>query len=93
MSLVLRIDRELGYSYSLFKDEDELKECLQDTACDNSGYSDEEYNKENGHVSLDEYCEMYNYSYIKFTHEQIKEALREYAEKNNLKDNWNEEII
>jgi len=90
MKLVLRIDREVG-GYAVFKSEDDLKKCLQEQDCANSTYSDEEYYKHNGHVSLEDFCDLYTYSFIKLTEEQIEEALGDYAEKHKLKDNWGEE--
>ena len=37
------------------------------------------------------YCDLYNYSYIYLTDEQIEEALGDYVEKHKLKDNLGEE--
>ena len=92
--LVLRIDKEGGSMspYGLFESEEVLKQCLQEQSAWSSGYeTEEEYYKENSHVTLDEYCEIYQYGYIKFTFNQIEEALSDYAEKHKLKDNWGDE--
>ena len=40
----------------------------------------------------DIYCDLYTYSYVELTDEQVEQALEDYIEKNNLKDNWGEEI-
>ena len=107
MSLVIRIDREVGGGYSIFKSLKELGECLQaNTVWSMSADEEEDYYKENGRISLlseltdtkeikdeaDIYCELYNYSYVELTDEQVEQALEDYIEKNNLKDNWGEEI-
>lgn len=106
MSLVLRIDREVG-GYSIFKSLKELGECLQaNTVWSMSADEEEDYYKENGRISLlseltdtekikeeaDIYCDLYTYSYVELTDEQVEQALEDYIEKNNLKDNWGEEI-
>lgn len=103
--LVLRIDREIG-GYAIFKSLKELGICLQEQDAHASNFdTEEEYYKENGRISLlseltntekikeetDQYCDLYNYSYIYLTEEQIEEALGDYAEKHKLKDNWGEE--
>ena len=107
MSLVLRIDREVGGGYSIFKSLKELGECLQaNTVWSMSADEEEDYYKENGRISLlseltdtekikeeaDIYCDLYTYSYVELTDEQVEQALEDYIEKNNLKDNWGEEI-
>ena len=47
-----------------FKNKKELKEFLQEESAVSSGFDTiEEYYKENAHVSLDEYCEMYQIEY------------------------------
>ena len=106
MSLVLRIDREVG-GYSIFKSLKELGECLQaNTVWSMSADEEEDYYKENGRISLlseltdtkeikdeaDIYCELYNYSYVELTDRQVEDAFEDYMKKNNLKDNWGEEI-
>ena len=106
MSLVLRIDREVG-GYSIFKSLKELGECLQaNTVWSMSADEEEDYYKENGRISLlseltdtekikeeaDIYCDLYTYSYVELTDELVEQALEDYIEKNNLKDNWGEEI-
>ena len=107
MSLVIRIDREVGGGYSLFKNLKELGECLQaNTVWSMSADEEEDYYKENGRISLlseltdtkeikdeaDIYCELYNYSYVELTDRQVEDAFEDYMKKNNLKDNWGEEI-
>ena len=107
MSLVIRIDREVGGGYSIFKSLKELGECLQaNTVWSMSADEEEDYYKENGRISLlseltdtekikeeaDIYCDLYTYSYVELTDEQVEQALEDYIEKNNLKDNWGEEI-
>ena len=47
-----------------FKSKKELRDFLASDCCYRSGYSDEEYYKLNAHVSLDEYCEMYEIKYV-----------------------------
>ena len=104
--LVLRIDKEIG-GYALFKTLKELGECLQEQSAWSSGYeTEEEYYKENGRISslseltdtekikeeTDQYCDLYNYSYIYLTYEQIEEAFGDYAEKHKLKDNLGDEL-
>ena len=103
--LVLRIDREIG-GYAVFKSLKELGECLQEQDASASNFEkEEEYYKENGRISslseitdtekikeeTDIYCDLYNYSYIYLTDEQIEEALGDYVEKHKLKDNLGEE--
>ncbi len=107
MSLVIRIDREVGGGYSIFKSLKELGECLQaNTVWSMSADEEEDYYKENGRISLlseltdtkeikdeaDIYCELYNYSYVELTDRQVEDAFEDYMKKNNLKDNWGEEI-
>lgn len=90
IELVLRIDKECGSMspYGLFESKKELKELLQEQDCENSTFStDEEYYQENKHLSLNDYCDAYEYGYIEFTDKQIEEALGDYAEKHKLKDN------
>ena len=104
--LVLRIDREIG-GYDLFKSLKELGECLQEQDALASNFdTEEEYYKENGRISslseitdtekikeeTDIYCDLYNYSYIYLTDEQIEEALGDYAEKHKLKDNLGDQL-
>ena len=103
--LVLRIDREIG-GYAIFKSLKELGECLQEQDAYGSTFDTEEaYYEANGRISsLSEltdtekikeeteiYCDLFQYGYIEFTHQQIKEALSDYAEKQKLKDNWGDE--
>ena len=103
--LVLRIDRE--YGYAIFKSLKELGECLQEQSAWASGYETEaEYYEENGSIAslseltdtekikteTEQYCDLFQYGYIEFTHQQIKEALIDYAEKHKLKDNCGEEV-
>ena len=92
--LVLRIDKECGSMcpWGLFKSKEQLKKCLQEQDAYSSGWTEEEYYKQNAHVDLDEYCEIYQYGYIEFTEKQIEEALSDYAEKHKLKDNWGDEL-
>jgi len=92
--LVLRIDKECGSMcpWGLFKSKEQLKQCLQEQDAYCSGWTEEEYYKQNAHVDLDEYCEIYQYGYIEFTEEQIEEALGDYAEKHKLKDNWGDKL-
>jgi hypothetical protein len=104
--LVLRIDKEIG-GYVLFKTLKELGECLQEQDALASTFdTEEEYYEENGRISslseltdtekikkeTDEYCDLYNYSYIYLTDEQIEEALGDYVEKHKFKDNWGYEL-
>ena len=104
--LVLRIDREIG-GYDLFKSLKELGECLQEQDAYGSTFdTEEEYYEANGRISslseltdtekikeeADIYCDLYTYSYVELTDEQVEQALEDYIEKNNLKDNWGEEI-
>jgi hypothetical protein len=104
--LVLRIDKEIG-GYALFKTLKELGECLQEQDALASTFdTEEEYYEENGRISslseltdtekikkeTDEYCDLYNYSYIYLTDEQIEEALGDYVEKHKFKDNWGYEL-
>ena len=92
--------------YGLFKTLKELGECLQEQSAWASGYETEaEYYEANGRISslseitdtekikeeTKEYCDLFQYGYIEFTHQQIKEALSDYAEKHKLKDNWGDE--
>ncbi len=92
-NLVLIIDKECGSmsSYGLFKSKEQLRKSLHEQSAYGS-WDEEEYKKVNAHVNLEEYCDLYQYGYIEFTEEQIEEALADYAEKHNLKDNWGEEI-
>ena len=92
-NLVLRIDKECGSMspYGLFKSKEQLRKSLHEQSAYGS-WNEEEYKKVNAHVDLEEYCDLYQYGYIEFTEEQIEEALMNYAEKYNLKDNWGEEI-
>ena len=104
--LVLRIDREIG-GYAIFKSLKELGECLQEQDALASNFdTEEEYYEANGRISslseltdtekikkeTNEYCDLYNYSYIHLTDRQIEEALGDYVEKHKLEDNWGEEI-
>ena len=101
MSLVLRIDREVG-GYSIFKSLKELGECLQaNTVWSMSADEEEDYYKENGRISLlseltdtekikeeaDIYCELYNYSYVELTDRQVEEAFEYYIEYYMKKNN------
>jgi len=103
--LVLRIDREIG-GYAVFKSLKELGECLQEQDASASNFdTEEEYYEENGRISLlseltdtekikqetDMYCDLYTYSYIQLTEEQIEEAFGDYVKKHKLIDNWGEE--
>tara|TARA_R100000742_G_C4199350_1_gene28939 strand:- start:227 stop:559 length:333 start_codon:yes stop_codon:yes gene_type:complete len=102
MSLVIRIDREVG-GYSIFKSLKELGECLQEQDAQTSNFdTEEDYYKENGRISLlseltdtekikeeaDIYCDLYTYSYVELTDRQVEDAFEDYMKKNNLKDNW-----
>ena len=104
--LVLRIDREIG-GYALFKSLKELGECLQEQDAYGSTFdTEEEYYEANGSIAslseltdtekikteTEQYCDLFQYGYIEFTHQQIKEALIDYAEKHKLEDNWGEEV-
>ena len=53
-----------GWTDWTFKSKKDLKDFLQAESCNVSEYSDEEYYKVNAHVSLDEYCEMYQIKFI-----------------------------
>ena len=58
------IDLQGGYWTGwTFRNKKDLKDFLQEQSCNISGYSDEEYYKVNAHVSLDEYCEMFQNEY------------------------------
>ena len=58
------IDLQGGYWTGwTFRNKKDLKDFLQEQSCNISGYSDEEYYKVNAHVSLDEYCEMFQIEY------------------------------
>jgi hypothetical protein len=52
-----------GWDDWKFKSKKDLKNFLQSESCSASGYSDKEYYKVNAHVSLDEYCCMYQIEY------------------------------
>ena len=104
--LVLRIDREIG-GYAVFKSLKELGECLQEQDASASNFdTEEEYYEANGRISslseltdtekikeeTDEYCDLYNYSYIHLIDWQIEKALGDFVEKHKLIDNWGDEL-
>ena len=95
MELVVCIDNQ-GPSpsgdYSVYKSKKDLRKSLQELGRASSTYSDEDYYKYNGHTSLEEYCDLFEYSFVELTDKQISEALGDYIEKHNLKDNWGERI-
>ncbi len=47
-----------------FKNLKELKDFLQEEACNNSEYSDDEYYNLNVDVDLDQYCEIFQMKYV-----------------------------
>jgi hypothetical protein len=93
MKLVLRIDNQGGSiygNYSVYKSKEDLRKSLQEQGRLSSTYSDKDYYKYNGHISLEEYCDLFEYSFIELTDRQISDALGDYIEKHNLKDNLGE---
>ena len=59
------IDLQDGFwTGETFKSKKELKDFLASDCCYRSGYYDEEYYKLNAHVSLDQYCEMFQIKYV-----------------------------
>jgi hypothetical protein len=58
------IDLQGGYWTGwTFRNKKELKDFLQEQSCNISGYSDEEYYKVNAHVTLDDYCDLFEIEY------------------------------
>ena len=58
------IDLQGGYWTGwTFRNKKDLKDFLQEQSCNISGYSDEEYYKVNAHVTLDEYCDLFEIEY------------------------------
>lgn len=93
MKLVVSIDEQGGCpsgNYAIYKSKKDLKKSLQEQGFHNSTYSYKDYLKYNGHTSLEEYCDLFEYSFVELTERQIAEALGDYIEKHNLKDNWGE---
>ena len=58
------IDLQGGYWTGwTFRNKKELNDFLQAQSCNISGYSDEEYYKVNAHVTLDDYCDLFEIEY------------------------------
>jgi hypothetical protein len=47
----------------IFKDKAELKEFLQSEDAESNNLTQEEYQKENGHISLNELCDLFGVEY------------------------------
>jgi hypothetical protein len=93
MELVVRIDEQGGSmngDYAIYKSKKDLRKSLQELGFHNSTYSYKDYYKYNGHTSLEELCDTFEYSFVELTERQIAEALGDYIEKHNLEDNWGE---
>ena len=93
MKLVVRIDEQGGSmsgNYAIYKSKKDLRKSLQELGFHNSPYSYKDYLKYNGHTSLEEYCDLFEYSFVELTERQIAEAPGDYIEKHNLEDNWGE---
>ncbi len=53
-----------------FKSKKDLKNFLQEQSAQSNNFdTEEEYLKENAHVSLDEYCEIYQIEYKEVNHD------------------------
>jgi len=90
MKLVVEIDNQGGRTCRTYKSKNHLRKFLQRESCSNSYYSDENYYKHNGHISLEEYLEIFQCSFIELTDRQVADALQDYIEKHNLEDNFGE---
>ena len=93
MELVVCIDNQGGSpsgNYTIYKSKKDLRKSLQELGFHNSTYSYKDYLKYNGHTSLEEYCDLFEYSFVELTDKQISEALGDYIEKHNLEDNCGE---
>lgn len=70
MKLVVRIDEQGGSpsgNYAIYKSKKDLKKSLQELGFHNSTYSYKDYLKYNGHTSLEEYCDLFEYSFVELT--------------------------
>ena len=69
----------------LFKSKEQLKKCLQEQDAYSSGWTEEEYYKQNAHVDLDEYCEIYHMDILSLLKNKLKKHLEIMQKNINLK--------